>query len=125
MILFEVYNVVMATSQSTVDFILDQLVREGRARARKMFGEYALYFDDKVVGLVCNDTLYIKITEQGKEFVGKYYKEGYAYPGAKVSMEIDGGQMEDREWLCNLVRITSENVPFPKPKKSRKRKSPK
>ena len=111
----------MATFQSTVDFILDQLAREGKARARKMFGEHALYFDDKVVGLVCNDTLYIKITEQGKEFVGKYYKEGFAYPGAKVSMEISGDRIEDGEWLRDLVKITADNVPLPKPKKSRKK----
>jgi TfoX/Sxy family transcriptional regulator of competence genes len=40
----------MATSQGTTDFILDQLSSVPNVRVRKMFGEYALYCDDKVVG---------------------------------------------------------------------------
>ena len=109
----------MATKQSTVDYILDQLAGAGEGFARKMFGEYALYFDGRVVGLVCDDTLFIKITEPGKKFVGQHYREGYAYQGAKVSMMIDGDLIEDREWFCQLVRITAENVPLPKPKKKK------
>ena len=33
----------MATKQTTVDFILDQLASLSGVRARKMFGEYTLY----------------------------------------------------------------------------------
>jgi hypothetical protein len=73
----------MSTSQATIDFILDQVEGAGEVRARKMFGEYALYCDEKVVALVCDDTLYIKITEPGREFVGSHYAEGAPYPGAK------------------------------------------
>ena len=50
----------MSTSQSTIDYILDQLQGVGEVGARKMFGEYALYCDDRVVGLVCDDTLFVK-----------------------------------------------------------------
>jgi TfoX/Sxy family transcriptional regulator of competence genes len=106
----------MATKQSTIDFILDQLASAHNVRARKMFGEYALYCDEKVVGLVCDDTLFIKITEPGKTFIGRYYKEGHAYPGAKISMMIDGDLIEEREWLRELVRITADNLPLPKRK---------
>jgi TfoX/Sxy family transcriptional regulator of competence genes len=113
----------MATKQSTVDLILDQLVQVGDVRVRKMFGEYALYYNDKVVGLICDDNLFIKITEPGKKFSGKYYQEGYAYPGAKVSMQIDGDKIEDHEWLGELVRITADNLPASKQKKAG-RKSP-
>jgi len=107
----------MATRQSTVDYILDQLVSAGSISARKMFGEYALYCDGKVVGLVCDDTLYVKITEQGKIFAGKYYQEGNAYKGARLSMMIDEGRIEEREWLSELVRITAESLPLPKERK--------
>jgi TfoX/Sxy family transcriptional regulator of competence genes len=111
----------MATKQTTVDYILDQLVSIGDVSTRKMFGEYALYSDGKVVGLVCDDTLYIKITEQGKKFVGKYYQEGHAYKEAKTSMVIDEDRIEDREWLSELVRITADNLPAPKKKNPKKR----
>jgi len=103
----------MATKQSTVDYILDQLASAGSISARKMFGEYALYCDGKVVGLVCDDTLYVKITERGKIFAGKYYQEGNAYKGAKTSMMIDEERIEEREWLSELVRITAESLPIP------------
>lgn len=109
----------MSTKQSTIDFILDQIQSAGEASARKMFGEYALYFNGKVVGLVCNDNLYIKITEKGKEFVGKNYKEDYAYKGAKASMLIDADLIENHEWISELVQITADSLPFPKPKKSK------
>lgn len=107
----------MSSSESFVDLILEQISKTGRVAYRKMFGEYALYCNDKVIGLICNDTLYIKITEPGKLFVGKYYQEGYAYPGAKVSIMIDGEKIEDDEWLSQLVKITADSLPLPKPKK--------
>lgn len=106
----------MATKQSTVDFILDQLTKLGDINTRKMFGEYALYFEGKVVGLICDNNLFIKITEEGKKFVGDKYKEGFAYKGAKASMQIDGDLIEDREWLSRLIIITADSLPLPKPK---------
>jgi TfoX/Sxy family transcriptional regulator of competence genes len=109
----------MSTSPSTIDFILDQLVDVGNVSARKMFGEYALYCNERVVGLICDDTLYLKITDPGKKFVGKYYQEGSAYPGAKVSMMISGDLIEDSSWVSELVKITADNVPLPKPKKAK------
>jgi DNA transformation protein and related proteins len=107
----------MATKQSTIAYILDQLASLGDVHARKMFGEYALYFDGKVVGLICNDNLFVKITEAGKEFVGSHYQEGFAYPGAKASMEIAGDLLEDHRWLCELILITASELSLPKKKK--------
>lgn len=110
----------MSTKQSTIDYILDQLSFLRDVTARKMFGEYALYYNGKVVALVCDDTLYIKITEPGKEFVGASYKEGFAYPGAKPSMVIDEDNLENQEWLSELVTITEKNLPLPKIKTKNK-----
>jgi len=105
----------MSTSASTIEYILDQL-GDG-VTERKMFGEYALYTHGKVVALVCDDQLFVKITDAGKEFVGKKYEEGTAYPGAKPSMLIDEDSIEDREWLRELFEITAAHLPAPKPKK--------
>lgn len=85
-----------------------------------MFGEYALYCDEKVVALVCDDQLFVKITEPGRAFVGKKYEEGFAYPGAKPSMLIEGDLIEDREWLSDLIRITAGALPMAKAKTKRK-----
>jgi TfoX/Sxy family transcriptional regulator of competence genes len=109
----------MSTKQSTVDSILDQLVSlDGGVSARKMFGEYALYCDGKVVALICDDTLFVKMTEFGKMFVGDAYKEGNPYPGAKPAIEIDDDRIEDREWLSELIRITADSLPLPTQKKA-------
>ncbi len=113
----------MATKQSTIDYMLDQLASVGDVSARKMFGEYVLYADGKVVALVCDDTLYVKITDEGKAFVGKYYEEGYAYNGAKVSMKIDDDHIDDREWLSELIQITASHLPMPKKKKKKEKKT--
>jgi TfoX/Sxy family transcriptional regulator of competence genes len=61
----------MATSQNTIHFLLDQLRSVQGVRTRKMFGEYALYCGDKIVALVCDDQLFIKITPPGKAFVSR------------------------------------------------------
>lgn len=111
----------MATQASTIEYILDQLASVPEVRARKMFGEYALYCRDKVVALVCDNTLFIKITEAGREFVRDACEEGLPYPGAKPWMQIDPDRIEDREWLCELVCITEEVLPVPKPKKRKKK----
>lgn len=104
----------MSTKQSTIDYILDQLSGLSGVAARKMFGEYALYCDGTVVALICDDKLFVKITEPGKEFVGEYYKEGSAYPGAKPSMRIDEDQIDNHHWLQELITITAQNLPLKK-----------
>jgi TfoX/Sxy family transcriptional regulator of competence genes len=108
----------MSTKHSTAEYILDQLVSlNENVSMRKMFGEYALYYDGKVVALICDDTLFVKITEEGKTFVGDSYREGFPYPGAKPAMEIDDDLLEDRERLSELIRITVDGLPEPKRKK--------
>jgi TfoX/Sxy family transcriptional regulator of competence genes len=37
----------MASDQAFVDFMFDQLQPAGPVSARKMFGEYGLYWDDQ------------------------------------------------------------------------------
>ena len=102
----------MATSPSTVDYILDQLVSVGDIYVRKMFGEYALYCNGRVVGLVCDDTLFIKITEEGRRFVGTQYTEGYAYKGAKVSMRINEDLIEENiSGSASNISSTSNTLP--------------
>jgi TfoX/Sxy family transcriptional regulator of competence genes len=110
----------MATQASTIDYILDQLVGAGELRTRKMFGEYALYCHEKVVGLVCDDQLFVKITDPGKTFVGARYAEGIPYPGARPYLAVDE-YIDDHEWLTELVRITADALPIPKQKKRKEK----
>ena len=42
-----------------------------------------------MVALICDDLLFVKITEAGKAFVGERYEEGYPYEGAKSALLIE------------------------------------
>lgn len=108
----------MASDQSFVDFVLDQIENAGVVTARTMFGEYGVYADGKIFGLICDNKLFVKPTVSGKEFIGDVV-ESPPYPGAKNSFLI-GEKIEDREWLSELVRITVAELPEPKPKKKKK-----
>lgn len=111
----------MGTQQATIDFILEQVSKLGGVSARKMFGEYAIYCDGKVVALVCDDQLFVKPTEGGRAFIGNIV-EAPPYPGAKPSLLISGDQWDDADWLSELIKITTKEVPVPKPKKPKKAK---
>jgi len=111
----------MASKQSNVDFILEQLADARDVSARKMFGEYAIYCRGKVVALFCDDQLFMKPTDAGRAFIGKVI-EGAPFPGAKPWFAIGGDHWEDGEWLSELVRITERALPPPKPKSPKKTK---
>lgn len=54
----------MACSDNFVQYILDQTSEAGSIHVRKMFGDYGLYCDGKIVGLICDDLLFLKVTDQ-------------------------------------------------------------
>ncbi len=99
----------MATKESTAMFLLDQLSSQGTVRVRKMFGEYALYYNDTVVALICDDQLYVKKTEAGALLL-KDCIEAPPYPKAKPHFLIEENLWEDREFLGELMERTWEGV---------------
>jgi TfoX/Sxy family transcriptional regulator of competence genes len=108
----------MTTKQNTVEFILEQINEAGIVSARKMFGEYAIYCDGKVVALVCDDELFVKPTKAGKKFIGKVC-ESPPYPSAKPFYLISGEHWDDASWLTELIRISASELPLPKPKRKK------
>ncbi|MEM1388192.1 MAG: TfoX/Sxy family protein [Pseudomonadota bacterium] len=106
----------MASSQETVDYIVDQMSEAGTITARKMFGEYGVYCDGKIVGLICRDQLFLKPTDAG---TGKEpdLDRAPAYEGAKPSLVVPVELLDDRSRLGQLVRKTANALPSPKPKK--------
>lgn len=85
--------------------------------AKRMFGEYTLYCNEKVVALVCDDQLFVKPTHAGKSFL-KHYEESVPYPGAKPYLLISAKLWGDRELLTNLIQITTLELPLPKKRNS-------
>jgi TfoX/Sxy family transcriptional regulator of competence genes len=109
----------MASTQDYVDYIIEQIENAGVITYRKMFGEYALYCGRKVVALICDNQLFIKPTAGGKAFIGNV-TEAPAYPGAKMSYLIEDN-LDNSDWISELIRITAGELPEPKPKKKKSR----
>lgn len=112
----------MSTRVETIEFLTDQLSALPNIRTRSMFGEYGLYCDEKVVAFVCDDTLFVKPTDAGRDYLGTP-DEAPAYPGSKMYFRINGDRWEDREWLAELIDRTAGALPLPKPKTARKPKA--
>ncbi len=110
----------MASELHIVEFIAEQMEEAGEITYRAMFGEYALYCDGKIMALVCDDQLFVKPTGAGRTFIGDVI-EASPYPGAKPYFLIED-QLEDREWIGNLVRLTVKELSETKPKPNPRRR---
>ncbi|MBS0567953.1 MAG: TfoX/Sxy family protein [Proteobacteria bacterium] len=111
----------MASSQRNVDYILEQIAAAGAVSARRMFGEWGLYCDGRLVALVCDDRLLVKPTEAGRAFIGEV-ELAQPYPQAKPWYLVAEEQWDERDWLARLIAITAAQLRLPLPKPPRKRK---
>ena len=93
----------MASNQNFLDFVLEQIKNAGEITAKKMFGEYGIYSDGKLFGMICDNKLFIKPTSSGRDFIGNVI-EAPAYEGAKPSFLIEA-KIEDSKQDFSL-RIT-------------------
>lgn len=107
----------MASDASFAEFVLDQLGDAGRITLRNMFGEYAVYCNDLVVALICDNQLFVKPTEAGKAYAGDI-AAAPPYPGAKSYLLIEN-QLEDRAWMAGLIRVTVRELVKSKAKTKR------
>jgi TfoX/Sxy family transcriptional regulator of competence genes len=107
----------MATKPGFIDRVRDAMVPLD-VTAKPMFGEYGLYFQGKNFALVCNNTLFVKVTDPGRK-VARRIRTAIPYQGAKPAFKISPAKLKDREWLLELVRVTSDALAAPKPKKKR------
>ena len=109
----------MATERSFVEFVAEQADLGSRLTYRKMFGEYALYLDNKVVAFACDNSLFIKPTQA--------VQNGYPdfpirspYPGGRPHPVIDE-LLDAPDNLRRLIVETETLLPKPKPKKTKTR----
>ena len=108
----------MPCSDDYIHYVLEQIGPAGDISVRKMFGEYGLYMDGKVLGLICDNQVFLKKTEAGTNLLGEDAMEGYAYPGARLSFVFEN--LDDQYFVIQVLRATWEQLPYPKPKKNKK-----
>lgn len=102
----------MGTNVDTVHYICDQAGLGARLTFKKMFGEYGLYVDGKVVAFVCDDQLFLKPTPEGEAFLGKVTLAP-PYPQAKNHFLLSA-EVDDPERLAGALQVTASALPAPK-----------
>ena len=85
----------MASSPEFMQSVAARLEDAGTITYRKMFGEYCVYCDGKLFGCVCDDRLFVKITEPGGHILDPFagsgttvlaaVQEGYTATGIEVT----------------------------------------
>jgi TfoX/Sxy family transcriptional regulator of competence genes len=105
----------MATELSFVEYVLETVHLGARLTYRKLFGEYALYLDEKVVAFVCDNSLFMK-PSQAVASLAPTLPKGPPYPGAK-DYPIADELLDDPDLLRRLIEESAALMPLPKPKK--------
>ncbi len=104
----------MASSKEYLDFILEQLSELEGISYRAMMGEYILYYEGKVIGGIYDDRFLVKVTKSSREKMPDAELE-LPYEGAKEMLLVD--DVENREFLRELLEAMYPELPLPKKKK--------
>lgn len=104
----------MASTKDYLDFILEQLLGLDEISYRAMMGEYVLYYRGKVIGGIYDDRFLVKSTKSAKVIMPDDDME-LPYEGAKEMILVD--DVENKEFLRNLLESVYEELPEPKRKK--------
>ncbi|MCA1245184.1 TfoX/Sxy family protein [Massilia sp. MS-15] len=105
----------MGTEKSFVDYVIEVAGFGSRLTHKKLFGEYALYLDGKVVAFACDNSLFIK-PSKAVATLAPDLPQGPPYPGAK-DHPIADELLDDPGALRRLIEETAALMPLPKPKK--------
>ena len=104
----------MASNKDYLDFILEQLSGLGNVTYRAMMGEYILYWRGKIIGGIYDDRFLVKPTKSALAMMPDAGRE-IPYEGAKEMLLVDN--VENREFLCNLLETMYDELPAPKKRK--------
>ena len=102
----------MSTQKETIEFIFEKL-NDKEFTTRAMFGEYALYAQGKVVALVCDDLLYVKILPASSA-LEELCEKGPPYPGARSHYIVEEVQLDSIEGLSDILFDIAASLPVKK-----------
>ena len=103
----------MASNPDFVQYIADQCAGAGDIVTKKMFGDYGIYCNGKIFGLICDNGFYLKPTEEGRSLL-RVVDMRPPYDGAKPYFFIE--DIDDHDYLVALVKASCAALPDPKPK---------
>ena len=98
----------MASSKDYLEFILEQLSGLNEITHRSMMGEYILYYRGRIFGGIYDDRLLVKPVPTAVKLMPDATMD-LPYDGAKEMILVD--DVDNREFLCELVRSMWEELP--------------
>lgn len=104
----------MASSKEYLEYILEQLSDLNDISYRAMMGEYVIYYRGKVVGGIYDERFLVKPTQSAAAMMPDADKE-LPYEGAKEMLLVNN--VENREFLRELLEAMYQELPVPKKKK--------
>lgn len=104
----------MATDLTFVDYVIEQSGMDGRIACKRMFGEYGIYIDGKIVAFACDNSLFVKAAEATSALTATLPRRP-PYPGAKPYPVADE-LLDDADRLHALLLATTRAMPEPKAK---------
>ena len=104
----------MASSKEYLEFILEQLSELDDITYRAMMGEYIIYYGGKIVGGIYDDRFLVKPVKCAVAMMPDAEHEE-PYEGAKKMLLVD--DVEDRDFLRDLLEAMYEELPAPKKRK--------
>ena len=105
----------MATDRDFIAYVTEQVALGDRLTHKKMFGEYALYVDGKVVAFACDNSLFMKPSAAAAT-LAPGLPQRPPYPGAK-DYPVADELLDDSDALRRLFVETAALMPVPKPRK--------
>jgi TfoX/Sxy family transcriptional regulator of competence genes len=106
----------MATRPEFADAIRQALSGVEDVVIKPMFGEYGIWVEGKIVGLICDDLLFLKPSKGVAAHVAGF-DEAPPYPGAKPSFIVPEAYWSNKAWITKSVIDSAHSLPAPKPKK--------
>ncbi len=104
----------MASDRGYLDFVLEQLSEVGNISYRAMMGEYIIYCQGKVIGGIYDDRFLVKPTASAKRLMPDAVYE-IPYDGGKEMLLVE--DIDNKEFLRELIESMTEELPAPKKKK--------
>ena len=105
----------MASTKEYLDFVLEQLSGLDEISCRAMMGEYILYYRGRIFGGIYDDRLLVKPVPAAVKLMPDATME-IPYDGAKEMILVD--DIDNREFLCELVEAMYEELLAPRKKKN-------
>lgn len=104
----------MATSKDFLNYFAEQTKALANVTFRPMMGEYLIYYKGRLIGDICDNTVFIKPVEVAKRLMPEAELKP-PYKGARDMLVLD--DTEDIQFIQTLFEAVYPVLPSPKVKK--------